>query len=344
MKWRVVIGFLVGLVAIGAFVVFVGWEEVLTAFGETEPAIYALAFALTVVALVFRSLVWAQMFSVLERDLRFPTIAGMFVSAKFFKYISPYGQISATPGIAWFVGGFTDADYEHNLATIVSADLFTYSPYYTFGGLALLITLFGAAPLPNVEWYLLASAILVVILALALWTVLFRREVTTRIVIVVLKPVAWLLSRLGLSIGEEFTPAALRERISGFYDTIDSLRDQPRTLVAGFLFGHLAWLFLMLPLVVVATAMSIELGVVLAMLVVALSKLGFVVPLPGGLGGVEFTIAGLLVLVADVSSPDAVAIAILYRLSTFWLTVLIGGLAASIIIIRWPGRDSFLGR
>lgn len=344
MKWRVVAGFLVGLAAIGGFVLFVGWEDVLVAVEQTDTRLYAGAFGLTVVALAFRSLVWINLLSVLDHDVGRPTIAGLYVSAKFFKYVSPYGQISATPGIAWFVGAFTDDDYERNLAAIVSADLLTYSPYYSFGGLALLGLLFGAAALPNIEWYLAAAGLIVVLLVLALWTVLFRRHLTTRVVIGVLTPLGWLLGRLGVSVGDEFTAGALRERIAGFYETIDSLLDDPRTLAAGLVFGHLAWLFLMLPLVVVAQAMGVELGLIVAMLVIALSKLGFIVPLPGGIGGVEFTIAGLLVLLADISSPDAVAIALLYRLSTFWLTILIGGLAASIIVLRWPGRSSIFGR
>ena len=344
MKWRVVAGFLVGLFAIGLFILLVGWEEVLTAINETDRTLYAMTFGLTLLALFFRSLVWIKLLSVLEHGLNRPTIAGMFVSAKFFKYITPYGQVSATPGIAWFVGSFTDVDYERNLAAIVSADLFTYSPYYTFGGIALIGVLFGAAPLPRVELYLGGAAILVVLLILAFWTVLYRRDLTERLVVFLLSPVRWLLDRLGFSLRDEFTDEALRERVRGFYTTIDNLIEEPRTLVTGLIFGHVAWLFLMLPLIVIAWAMGIELTIFFAMLIIALSKLGFIVPLPGGIAGVEFTIAGLLVLIAGVSEPTALAMAILYRFSTFWFTVLIGGLTASVLIMRWPGRDSLFSR
>lgn len=344
MKWRVVAGFAVGLLAIALFVVLVGWEEVLAAIGQTDQTVFVWAFGCTLVALFFRSLVWIHLLGILDHDIGKPTVAGMFLSAKFFKYISPYGQVSATPGIAWFVGAFTDVDYERNLAAVVSADLFTYSPYYTFGGIALVITLLGAAPLPNVELYLAASAVIVVLLAAVLWTALFNRQLTERAVIGVLSPLGWVFAKLGSSLGDEFTAETLSDRIAGFYETIDSLLDDRPTLVAGVVFGHVAWFFLMLPLIVVASAMGVELALVSAMLIIALSKLGFVVPLPGGIAGVEFTIAGLLVIIAGVSTSDAVAMAILYRFATFWFTVLLGGLSASAIIIRWPGRQSILGR
>ena len=344
MRWRVLAGFAVGILAIALFVVLVGWEAVLSAIGQTDRSIYALAFGLTALALFSRSIVWINLLGVLDHDLSKPTIAGIFLSAKFFKYISPYGQVSATPGIAWFVGAFTEVDYERNLAAVVGADLFTYSPYYTFGGIALGLTLLGASPLPDVGFYLTASAIIVAILAVVLWTVLFKRRLTERLVVAVLAPIGWLLGRLGVSIREEFTAAAIRDRFTGFYETIDALMDDRPRLLAGVVFGHLGWLLLMLPLVVVAGAMGVELTLVSAMLIVALSKLGFVVPLPGGLAGVEFTIAGLLVLIVGVATSDAVAMAILYRFATFWFTVLVGGVTASMLIVRWPGRASVFGR
>ncbi len=344
MKWRIVAGFLVGIAAITIFVILVGWQDVISAINRTDPSIYALAFGLTLVALGLRALVWINMLDILDHDIGRPTVAGIFLSAKFFKYISPYGQVSATPGIAWFVGAFTDVDYERNLAAIVSADLFTYSPYYTFGALALGFTLLSAAPFPRVELYVGAAAIIVLVLIVALWTVLFKRNITERLVISVLSPLRWILDRLGVSYGEEFTTSAIRDRIDGFYTTIDSLRDDQSTMLAGFIFGHAAWLFLMLPLMVVAWAVGVNLPIYLAMLVIALSKLGFVVPLPGGISGVEFAIAGLLILIAGVGQTDAVAMAILYRFATFYFTLGIGGIAASIIIIRWPGGRSFLRR
>lgn len=344
MKWRVIAGFAIGILALGMFIVFVGWDDVLAAAGETDPTIYALAFASTVLALACRATVWVYLLKVLDHELSAPTVGSMYVSAKFFKYISPYGQVSAPPGIAWFVGAFTDADYERNLAAILSADMLTYTPYYSFGGIALLVTLLGAAALPNVEFYLAAAAVIVVVVVVVLWTLLFRRGVTERLVIAVLTPIGRLLGRLGISVGKEFDPPALRERIHGFYGTIDELLETPRRLLIGVVFGHLGWVFLMLPLLVVAQAMGIELGLTMAILVVALSKIGFLVPLPGGIAGVEFTIAGLLVILAGISTSDAVAVAILYRFSTFWFTVLIGGITASVIVMRWPGRGSFLSR
>ncbi len=341
MKKRVILGFTIAIGVLALFVTLVGWDDVIDAVNRTDATTYALAFGLTVIALSLRSMVWVHLLGVLKHDLSRITISGIFLSAKFFKYISPYGQVTATPAIALYVSSFTEADYERNLAAIISADLFTYSPYYTFGAVGLAYVALGAAPFPNVEIYLLGSAVIIAFLILMFWLVLFKRHLTERLVIIILSPIGWLLNRLGIAYGEEFTAVGLRERVSGFYETVDTVLDDRPMLIAGLIYGHTAWIFLMLPIVVTAYAMGIELSIFLAMLIIALSKLGFIVPLPGGLGGVEFTIAGLLFLIAGVSIAQATAIAILYRFAVYWLTVLIGGIATSAIILTWPGRETF---
>lgn len=338
MKWRILGGFGVALAVIVALVWFVGWNEVLDIVRATDRPVFALAFVFSALAILFRILVWVNLLGILDHGVPARKIGAIFLSAKFLKYITPYGQLAATPGIAWFVSSFTDEEYEHNLAAIMGADLFTYSPYYTFGLVGLAYVSLGAAPFPNVGVYLIGAAVIVLILCLVGWLILFKRHVTENLVVWVLSPVGRGLSRIGIGLGEELHPNRLRNRIEGFYDTVDRLLDDRKTLRAGLLFGHAAWFCLMLPIVVTAWALGIELSIFLAMLVVALSKLGFLVPLPGGLGGVELTIAGLLFLIAGIGMAHATAIALLYRLATYWFTVLLGGIAAGIIIATWPGR------
>ena len=341
MKKRVILSFIVAIGVLTLFVVLVGWGDVIDAVNQTAPSTYVFAFAVMLVALAMRSMVWIHLLAVLKHDLSRLTIAGIFLSAKFFKYVSPYGQVTATPAIALYVSSFTEADYERNLAAIISADMFTYSPYYTFGAVGLAYVTLGAAPFPDVGVFLAGSAVIITFLILSLWLVLFRRHLTERLVVFVLSPIGSALTKLGIGFGEEFTGANLKDRIHGFYETVDVLLNDRSTLLAGLVYGHAAWLFLMLPLVITASAMGVELSIFLAMLIVALSKLGFIVPLPGGLGGVEFTIAGLLFLIAGVAFAQATAIAILYRFASYWLTVLVGGLATSAIILTWPGRETF---
>ncbi|MDY6769730.1 MAG: lysylphosphatidylglycerol synthase domain-containing protein, partial [Candidatus Nanohaloarchaea archaeon] len=53
-------------------------------------------------------------------------------------------------------------------------------------------------------------------------------------------------------------------------------------------------------------------------------------PLPGGLGGIEVAMAGLLHAVAGAATPVASAAALLYRIFTYWAgMMLLGGVAAS---------------
>jgi len=73
-----------------------------------------------------------------------------------------------------------------------------------------------------------------------------------------------------------------------------------------------------------------------AVLVVAVSKVGFVVPTPGGIGGVEATIAGALTLLTPMSVALATATAILFRFSTYWFVVFVGGGTSVALTLKDP--------
>lgn len=61
------------------------------------------------------------------------------------------------------------------------------------------------------------------------------------------------------------------------------------------------------------------------------AAVGFSVPLPGGIGVAEPTVAGLLHLFLALSSAEAVAATLLIRLSTLWFGVILGGFAFKLL-------------
>jgi uncharacterized protein (TIRG00374 family) len=80
--------------------------------------------------------------------------------------------------------------------------------------------------------------------------------------------------------------------------------------------------------------LGIDTGWLFACFVYALSMLaGALSFLPGGLGGAEATMVGLL-LWAGHAQPEAVAATVLIRLTTLWLAVAIGGVA----LLAWSRR------
>jgi uncharacterized membrane protein YbhN (UPF0104 family) len=63
----------------------------------------------------------------------------------------------------------------------------------------------------------------------------------------------------------------------------------------------------------------------LAVAVVPLSRVGAVAPTPGGAGGVEVALAGLLVALGGVAAPVAGVAALAFRLLTFAVPTVVGG-------------------
>ena len=80
-----------------------------------------------------------------------------------------------------------------------------------------------------------------------------------------------------------------------------------------------------------AAAVGVHLALFSALMVMTLGVIGgTVTPTPGGLGGAEAGLVAGLVLYG-LGSADALAVALLYRLCTFWLPFLIGGLGFIVV-------------
>lgn len=66
--------------------------------------------------------------------------------------------------------------------------------------------------------------------------------------------------------------------------------------------------------------------------VVPLAAIGNLLPLPGGVGGVEAGIIGLLTITAGIPLAVATGATLVYRGGTFWLPILIG--AGALVVLE----------
>ena len=112
---------------------------------------------------------------------------------------------------------------------------------------------------------------------------------------------------------------------------------EPRTLAIGLVVSLAAWSAEALAFYLVLRRMGVDIGIGFAMSVYALSMLaGAISFLPGGIGGAEAVMMGLLLL-AGASQPTAVAATLLIRLTTLWCAVAIGVIALVVERRRlWP--------
>jgi uncharacterized membrane protein YbhN (UPF0104 family) len=59
--------------------------------------------------------------------------------------------------------------------------------------------------------------------------------------------------------------------------------------------------------------------------IVPVGGLATVVPLPGGIGGVEFAVAGMVIALTTIDPAVVGAMVLLYRVCVYWFLVLVGG-------------------
>lgn len=104
-----------------------------------------------------------------------------------------------------------------------------------------------------------------------------------------------------------------------------------RQLGVALCFSALGWLVLSSAFWVSLYAVDGPVAVAVPLLVVPLSMTGNVLPLPGGVGGVEALLVALTVGTASVSLPSVTAAVLVYRVLTFGLALLLGGLATALL-------------
>ncbi|AUX08707.1 glycosyl transferase family 2 [Halalkaliarchaeum desulfuricum] len=336
MKGRALVAFAIAIGLLGLFVYAIGWNEVLSAISRTTPSVYATAFLAMIGCLFFRSLVWHRVLSIVDEARPYWLVAGVFLTAMFAKYAVPYGQVTSGVGIAAVISRYFDAAYEEGLAAIVSADFLNYVPYYTLGGVGVGYVLF-THPLPiDLGAHALPVVALVALVATVLWIGWQRRTLVVRGMAGVTARIRALVRRLtGRNVGF-LRRENVERRFEGFYTTLDLVGRDRRGVLGAIVFAHLGWTGLAVALFATAHAVGTEIPLGIAFLAVAVSKVGFLVPTPGGVGGVEASMATALYLLWPVGFATATATALLWRLSTYWFTILVGGTTAMAMTLRDP--------
>ncbi|AXR76496.1 lysylphosphatidylglycerol synthase transmembrane domain-containing protein [Natrarchaeobaculum sulfurireducens] len=336
MKKQAAVALVISLLLLVLFVAVVGWEAVFAALGRATVRIYALAFVATLACLLCRTLVWHRMLSVVDRPRPYWLVGGLFLTAMFAKYVAPYGQVTSGVGVAAVVSRYYDSAYEEALAAVASADFLNYVPYYTFGSIALGYVFFVDAPPIPLEQHAPVVAALVVAVVAFVAVVLFRRELLLEAIVYLASAIRPVLERIAPQKASQFRRENVISRFEGFYGTLDVVSHDRRAMVIALGYAHAGWLAFAGALYASAAAVGSPVTFAVAMAAVALSKVGFLVPTPGGLGGVEAALAGVLIVLSPMSSAVALAVAILYRFATYWFTILVGGVATIALTLADP--------
>ena len=334
MKRRIALGFLIAAVLLGVLLSLVGHEDVATDLAAADPVFLAMSFGAGILALTFRGLVWTQFLRAIDERMTFIYVVGVFLSAMFIKYVTPYGQVATEPFVAYLVARDANMAYEDGFAGILSADVLNYLPYYTFGFGAAVWIIFAGAFGADIQNYLLAFISMFGMLIGLTYVVLRKQRIVYLVILRLVSAIESPIGRIRSSYTKHLSPEAVRDRLDNFYYSIGIIATDRRMMVVSAVYAHLGMAFLMAPVYLGGRALGYEIALPIVVLAVALGKLGTFVPAPGGLGGVEGFVTATLVILASMSPSAAFSVALIYRVSTYWLTIVVGGTGSLLFVLR----------
>jgi uncharacterized protein (TIRG00374 family) len=323
---KILVGFGVALVLVYLLGVAVGWETTIERMRDAHLGWVAAAFASTVACLCVWALMWHRILAAMDVSVGYGHLVVTFFAASFTNYVTPMGQAGGEPVIAYILSRDTDAGYEQSLASVITADVMRLLPFFNAAGVGLAYVLINSRLPGNLENLAVALAFLAVslpVIVVAGWR--YRRAVRGY-VLRLAEPVA--------DRTERFSVDGLAESIDRLYGSVGQVADSPRTLLVAVALGYVGWILFALPLYFSALAIDVPIPLVLVAFLVPATVVVSFTPLPGGLGAIEGTLVVLLTALVAVSSADALAVTTVYRLASYWLVVLVGGIAALWVVAR----------
>jgi uncharacterized protein (TIRG00374 family) len=254
----------------------------------------------------------------------------VFCGAMFSNNITPFGQAGGEPVSALLITRSTDAEYETGLAAIASVDTLNFVPSIT---IALVGAGFFATEVTlgrRLEFAIAAVGVLAVVVPSLVYLGWTRRyELEHRVVealIPFIRAVARFVPRVTVP-----TVESLEHRITGFFRAIERIAANPRGLAVALAFSALGWGLQMVALWVAFVAIGEPVAFSIVLFVVPIGAIAGVTPLPGGAGGIEWTLAVLLAAASPAVGFDiATAGVVLFRGFVYWTPVVLGGIVVGL--------------
>lgn len=331
MNYKKLLGLGIASVIFILFIRSVGISELLTAISQVEVVWIAIACVSVIITFIFRGRIWYGVFRSAGADISVWQATKIQFIGWATKLLVPAGYVAIQPVIAKKLSEETYFETEKILSFITVGDILNFAPLYTFTLVgAILLSLGGTLP-QTIVTYLLISVILAFSMSIIVFFALYKREVTKRAVLFGLRKLNILITKIPWRKSHRYRVSieSFEERILNAYNSVDVLIGKRKTLTILFVISHIGVFFYILILHAVIVSFGIQASFFVAVLLVLISKIGLIVPLPGGLGGVEAIIFGGLLLLTNGSTVEITMIVLIYRLLTYWVVIFIGSVYSS---------------
>lgn len=332
-------GFGIAFLIIGAFTWAVGWGEIVAAVAGADNGLLLAGGLTSFAGIIGLGAAWL----IVVRDVApYGPLDGLrvYFATMFANSVTPLGQFGGEPFIAYILSRDAGIPYEESLGAVMAADLLNAVQFFSLSFLGIIVFLLYFPLGPLVATILQIAIGLVILLALAttlLWT---KQQTAIRLMG---RLGAWLdrlFDRMHLERGAfgRISRDYMQEKTRNLYGIVGRLLQERRMVVEALTVSHLAGLLSVAGLYLIVLSLGIDAPKSALLFLLPASMLAGYLPLPGGLGGIEVALTSLLTGIAGVPLPVAGAAALLFRVATYWSSLLIGGVFVSRFSVDLFGR------
>jgi hypothetical protein len=319
------IGFAATLVVFAVLFYFAGVDDLIAQLTSADPRYTGLVFLATLGWLAAWSGALRTVLGVLGVDIPRLRAFLVFSGAMFSNNVTPFGQAGGEPVTALLINRATDTEYETGLAAIASVDTLNFVPSIT-------IALIGAGYYATevtlgrrLEIAIGAVGLLALVVPSLVYVGWTHRYALEHRVVAALVPAIRSIARLVPRVTVP-TAEGLERRITGFFRAIERVAANPRGLTVALALSSLGWGCQMAALWFAFVAIGHPIAFSIALFVVPIGAIAGVTPLPGGAGGIEWTLAILIAAASPaVGFKLATAGVVLFRGFVYWTPVVLGG-------------------
>ncbi|MFC6733791.1 lysylphosphatidylglycerol synthase transmembrane domain-containing protein [Haladaptatus sp. DYSN1] len=329
----IALGFLSAIVVLAVVFWLVGIDAILAALSTANPPILVGVLVSGAVWIVAWGLALWTVVTVLNGPMNAFHGVMLYSAAIFANNITPFGQAGGEPFSALLISRTTKTNYETGLAAIASVDALNFVPSIGLGLIAVGYFLTTATVGGRLEIAVTAVGVLAVAVPVAGFLLWQKRDAVKRRAVGALTPTARIIARVLPRVKPPERESIIR-RIDTFFASLERVAASRRTMAQALGFSALGWLALATSLWFALLSLGHAVPYPVVLLVIPLGSVASITPLPGGLGGVEAVLVGLLVPVTSLDPATAGAAVILHRLGTYWLPTVLGGGMTAVIANR----------
>lgn len=318
--------FAVAVAVIYLLGVAVGWDATVERLRQGHLGWIAAACGSTLLCLALWTVMWREILSAMEIDVGYRQLVVTFYAATFANYVTPMGQAGGEPFVAYVLSRDTEASYEESLASVLIADVLRLLPFFTVAAVGVAYLVFRASlpdTLESSAALLLALAVLMPVAVVLVWR---NRRRLEGYAVDAVRPLERRTDRLSAE--------GVAKRIDRLNTSMEKVAEEPRALLYAVVAAYVGWILFALPLYFSGLALDLPVSLLLVAFAVPVTIVTSFTPLPGGLGAIEGTLVVILTLMAAMTASEALAVTTVYRLTSYWIVVAVGGAAALWVVYR----------